>query len=99
MTDLLLDAAVASVVAALGVVILYRRQWESVGIATAVGVIGTLIGTYSAFNTIAGSRDCPGTQDCDTLIVPVLAPFLLSCAVAASLVALLAYLAQTRARQ
>jgi hypothetical protein len=47
--------------------------------------VATVAGTYFAFDTIAGSRDCPGVQDCDTLIVPVLFPFVLASAVAAAL--------------
>jgi hypothetical protein len=81
---LLLEAGIAVLAAILGVVSRYSASWDVAAITSGVITIALCIGTYSAFDTIAGSRDCPGTQDCDTLIVPVLLPLVVAAGVGAA---------------
>ncbi len=81
---ILVESGIALVCGALGVIVHKRRR--SVETAPIVGTIvwvAIVAGTYFAFNAFAGSRDCPGTQDCDTLIVPVLFPYVVAAAVGA----------------
>jgi hypothetical protein len=92
----IIAGALAAAVAGLTVAMLWRRGEEAIGIGAGLATIATMAGVYSAFNTIAGSRDCPGSQDCDTLIVPLLFPFLIATAVAASAAGLLTLLARRR---
>ncbi len=89
MNDVILVGAIAAAVAGCCVAILWRRGDEAVGIGACVAVLATMLGVYSAFDTTAGSRDCPGSQDCDTLIVPMLFPPFIAAALAAGAVGLL----------
>lgn len=82
---LLWEAVVALAGGALAVAAHRDRSWNTATVAAGLVLLGTCIGTYLAFNTLAGSKDCPGTQDCDTLIVPVLMPLVVAAAVGASL--------------
>jgi hypothetical protein len=79
----LFEAVIALVAASLAVAVRRSVRWETGAVAATLAVAATCLGTYGAFNTIAGSRDCPGTQDCDTLIVPLLTPLFASAAGAA----------------
>jgi hypothetical protein len=69
-----LDLAVALIAAVLAVVVRHDWKWHTVALAVALVLIATILGNDAAFNTIAGSKDCPGTQDCDTLMAPFLMP-------------------------
>jgi hypothetical protein len=82
--DVLIEASVALGAGLLAVLLQRRRSAKVAGISAAAVWIATVAGTYFAFNSIAGSHDCPGTQDCDTLMVPVLFPFIWSTALAAT---------------
>lgn len=82
---LLWEAVVALVGGALAVAVHRDRSWNATAIAAGLVLLATSVGTYAAFNTLAGSKDCPGTQDCDTLIVPVLIPFVVAAVFGASL--------------
>jgi hypothetical protein len=88
-----LEAVLALLAAAFVVVARRDRGWQTVAIAVGIVFVGACIGTSSAFDTIAGSKDCPGSQDCDTVMVPFLMPFALSALIGASLGALVAQLA------
>jgi hypothetical protein len=79
----LFEAAIALAAASLAVAARRSLRWETGAVVATLAVAATCLGTYAAFNTIAGSRDCPGTQDCDTLIVPLLTPLFATAAVAA----------------
>lgn len=80
----LIEAGIAFGGGALGVLLHRQRSSEVAGIVAAPVWLATVAGTYFAFNTFAGSHDCPGRQDCGTLIVPVLFPFVWSTALAAT---------------
>ena len=88
---ILLEGGVAVGAGVFGILLSKRDSSETVGVVTGSVWLAIMVGTYLAFNTVAGSRDCPGSQDCDTLMVPVMLPLVIAAAVGATLGALGGY--------